>query len=68
MINEDEPMYGYCENPSCKNVLTFKPRKCCDAFDCGCQGLPIDPPVCSTACYDALMNNPNDPEDKQEDE
>ena len=23
--------------------------------DCGCQGLPIDPPICSQECWDALL-------------
>lgn len=23
-----------------------KPNYCCSGGDCGCQGLPIDPPLC----------------------
>jgi hypothetical protein len=30
---------------------------CCDGTNCGCMGMPIDPPVCSDKCYDTLMNN-----------
>lgn len=25
-------------------------RRCCGGKDCGCMGLPIDPPVCSKKC------------------
>ena len=28
---------------------------CCDGKDCGCRGLPIEPPVCSRKCYDKFM-------------
>ena len=44
-------MKGYCE--ICGNEIEI--RMCCSSFDCGCMGLPIDPPVCSTKCYDAYM-------------
>lgn len=30
-------------------------RMCCNQPDCGCMGMPIDPPVCSSECYDKLM-------------
>lgn len=23
---------------------------CCSGTDCGCKGLPIDPPICSKEC------------------
>jgi len=26
-------------------------RMCCDGKNCGCMGMPIDPPVCSYRCY-----------------
>lgn len=29
---------------------------CCSAFDCGCMGLPINPPVCSEKCYDIFFS------------
>jgi hypothetical protein len=48
---------GYCE--ICGTEIEV--RICCNSFDCGCGGLPIDPPVCSSECYDKLMNN-NKPE------
>ena len=30
---------------------------CCSGRDCGCMGQPTEPPVCSSECYDELMNN-----------
>ena len=33
-----------------------EPRRCCDGFQCGCNGQPIDPEVCSETCYDRLIN------------
>ncbi len=44
-------MKGYCE--ICGKEIEV--RMCCSGFDCGCMGLPIDPPVCSNECYDKLM-------------
>lgn len=35
-----------------------EPIYCCNAFDCGCQGLPLDPSVCSEECYDKLLKQP----------
>jgi len=29
---------------------------CCSGHECGCMGLPVEPPVCSEECYDKLMN------------
>lgn len=34
---------------------------CCNAFDCGCQGLPTEPPFCSEKCFDEWMKNNNQP-------
>jgi hypothetical protein len=28
---------------------------CCNGRDCGCMGLPVEPPVCSRDCYDKYM-------------
>ena len=33
-----------------------EPVFCCNMFDCGCQGLPLEPIVCSEECYDKLVN------------
>lgn len=31
-------------------------QMCCSGHQCGCMGMPVDPPVCSEKCYDAYMN------------
>ena len=40
----------YCWN--CGKVEIAEPVGCCDGRECGCQGLPIDPPFCSGKCQD----------------
>lgn len=42
---------GYCEICSTEIEVQI----CCNSFDCGCMGLPVNPPVCSNECYDKLM-------------
>lgn len=42
---------GYCETCGIEIDVRF----CCNSFDCGCMGLPIDPPICSEVCYDKLI-------------
>lgn len=32
---------------------------CCDGSMCGCMGMPVEPPVCSTECYDIYMERNN---------
>lgn len=44
-------MKGNCEICNKEIEVTI----CCNAFDCGCQGKPIEPPVCSQECYDKYM-------------
>lgn len=44
---------GYCKN--CGNEIEV--QMCCSGRGCGCQGLPIDPPICEKKeCWDKLMN------------
>lgn len=38
-----------------KPVPDYKPLRCCSGADCACRGLPINPCVCSHACYYALI-------------
>jgi len=45
---------GQCEICGTEIII----ETCCNAFDCGCQGLPIHPPVCSNECYDKLLTPP----------
>lgn len=35
----------------CDKPLNYEPQMCCSGYECGCMGLPVDPPVCSTECY-----------------
>ena len=28
---------------------------CCSGRECGCMGMPTEPPVCSKKCYDEFM-------------
>ena len=37
-----------------KELPDYNPSMCCDGFECGCRGLPLDPPVCSPECEDNL--------------
>jgi len=48
----------YCEHIICNNEIA-KPEYCCNTFDCGCQGRPIQPPICSNKCYDRTINDGN---------
>ena len=43
----------------CKQELDYEPDYCCIDNHCACQGLPIDPPVCSNRCYEKLMDEYN---------
>lgn len=52
MLNQPVPTCVICN----KEVPDYKPQFCCNAFDCGCQGKPLYPPICSTKCWDKLMN------------
>lgn len=36
-------------------VENYEPVFCCSGEDCVCEGLPIEPPICSPRCYDKLI-------------
>ena len=40
-----------------KFVEGFQYKHCCNAFDCGCMGKPIEPCVCSEECWDKLLDS-----------
>lgn len=44
-------MEGNCE--ICGTEIEIK--LCCSGRDCGCMGMPIEPPVCSSDCYGKYM-------------
>jgi hypothetical protein len=50
----NEKQKHYCM--VCEKELDYIPQMCCNAFDCGCQGKPVEPPVCSQECYDFLIS------------
>lgn len=35
-------------------------QMCCNGDQCGCMGLPVDPPVCSEECFDKMMKKMQD--------
>lgn len=37
-----------------KPVPGYEPEYCCSGRECGCYGLPIEPCICSNACWDAM--------------
>jgi len=39
-----------------KEVKNYDPKICCSSFDCGCGGNALEPPICSSECWDALMS------------
>ena len=39
-----------------KELPDYEPQMCCSGQDCTCQGLPIEPPICSNECWDILIN------------
>lgn len=41
-------MKGYCD--ICLTEIEVK--MCCSGYECGCMGMPIDPPVCSDECFE----------------
>jgi hypothetical protein len=49
------------ESTKCKCIICNKPmpdydpKYCCSSYDCGCMGMPTEPPVCSNECFDKLM-------------
>ncbi|MFW9899882.1 MAG: hypothetical protein ACFFDY_01185 [Candidatus Thorarchaeota archaeon] len=42
-----------CDKP----VDNYIPRFCCSGRDCSCQGLPIEPPICSKECLSNFLIN-----------
>jgi len=38
-----------------KPVPDYKPEYCCPGTECGCMGLPMEPPMCSEECWKKLM-------------
>lgn len=43
---------GYCDVCG----IDIEIQICCNGHECGCMGLPIDPPVCSEECYNTYFS------------
>lgn len=41
-----------------KEVDDYEPQMCCGGVDCGCRGLPIEPPLCDD--HSVSFYNPNE--------
>ena len=39
-----------------KDMPDYEPKMCCSGRECGCMGMPTNPPICSDECWDRLMN------------
>ena len=39
-----------------KDIYDYRPEYCCSSQDCGCQGIPIEPPLCSFECGGEFYN------------
>lgn len=35
----------------------FEYQRCCNTFDCGCRGEPVNACLCSEECYDKSLSN-----------
>lgn len=54
--NEYDDNKDYCM--VCNKELNYKVEYCCRGFsghNCGCLGMPTEPPVCSSECYDKVI-------------
>lgn len=40
-----------------KEYADVEPQMCCNGRECGCMGLPIDPPLCSKECGEKLFSS-----------
>lgn len=41
----------------CNKQFMWTPAYCCSGTDCGCRGMPIEPPLCSTDCEKIFYDN-----------
>lgn len=40
-----------------KPVPDYVPKFCCNAFDCGCGGKPVEPCICSEECWERMYGD-----------
>lgn len=37
-----------------KSMPDYEPVYCCSGKECGCYGMPQEPPICSKECWDKM--------------
>ena len=52
----------------CGEETSYTPEFCCDGRECGCMGRPIEPPLCSKECEEAIFGGSFEEEMKREKE
>lgn len=52
----DDDVYN-CEICNMQLMPDYDPQYCCTGYDCGCQGRPNNPAVCSEVCYNKLIES-----------
>ena len=50
-MNHGHPECYVCNGP----VPDYEPAYCCSGQECGCYGQPLEPPMCSSKCWDFAM-------------
>lgn len=38
----------------------YEPPLCCDGYECGCQGQPTEPNVCTNECWESMIKTQED--------
>lgn len=63
LIEELYKKYGYKKRLVTNSCMVCgtefegeEPKMCCSGRDCGCMGMPVEPIVCSSECYEKLIN------------
>ncbi|MNW37050.1 hypothetical protein D3C74_140810 [compost metagenome] len=51
---------------NCGTLTDYEPEYCCEGRECGCMGLPIEPPICSKECWDQAINGVSSREENAE--
>lgn len=47
-----------CDKP----LPDYEPQYCCSGHECGCHGMPTEPPICSDECWDAMLKRNAQPQ------
>lgn len=50
-------MKDYCCMTCGEPLEDYEPKMCCDGRECGCMGMPTEPPVCSSLCWDLYVKS-----------